>query len=52
MEKLKTSDPGYWRDWYWNRGGREKVQARRKINEYKRYTLLTSNKQSNEERHV
>lgn len=25
--KPKYSDPGYWRDWYWNRGGREKVQA-------------------------
>ena len=37
MEKLKYSEPGYWRDWYWNRGGREKVQASRKINEYKRY---------------
>jgi hypothetical protein len=21
--------PGYWKDWYWNRGGREKVQMRR-----------------------
>lgn len=23
-------------DWYWNRGGREKVQARRYIREYER----------------
>ena len=21
--------PGYWKDWYWNKGGRDKVQARR-----------------------
>ena len=28
---------GYWKDWYWNRGGREKVQSKRKINEYNRY---------------
>ena len=38
-------DPGYWRDWYWNRGGREKVQARRYINEYKR---LLKRQQENE----
>ena len=25
-----------WMDWYWNKGGRAKVQARRYINEYKR----------------
>jgi hypothetical protein len=29
--------PGYWKDWYWNKGGREKVQAKRKISEYNRY---------------
>ena len=34
MEKIKLSK---WMDWYWNKGGREKVQARRYINEYKRY---------------
>ena len=34
MEKAKLSK---WMDWYWNKGGREKVQARRYINEYKRY---------------
>ena len=27
---------GYWKDWYWNKGGREKVQAKRYINEYNR----------------
>ena len=36
--------PGYWKDWYWNKGGREKVQAKRKILEYNRYTKqLNSN---------
>lgn len=29
--------PGYWKDWYWNKGGREKVQAKRYISEYKRF---------------
>jgi hypothetical protein len=28
--KLKHGTPEYWRDWYWNRGGRDKVQASRK----------------------
>ena len=28
---------GYWKDWYWNKGGREKVQAKRKINDYNNY---------------
>ena len=22
--------PGYWKDWYWNKGGRDKVQAKRR----------------------
>ena len=26
----------YWKDWYWNKGGREKVQAKRYIAEYNR----------------
>ena len=26
----------YWKDWYWNKGGREKVQASRYIAEYNR----------------
>ena len=21
---------GYWKDWYWNKGGRDKVQAKRR----------------------
>lgn len=29
--------PGYWKEWYWNKGGREKVQAKRYIAEYKRF---------------
>ena len=28
---------GYWKDWYWNRGGREKVQYSRKVTQPKRY---------------
>lgn len=27
---MKDHKEGYWKDWYWNKGGREKVQARRK----------------------
>lgn len=23
--------PGYWKDWYWNKGGREKVQYSKKV---------------------
>lgn len=34
--KLKHGTKEYWMDWYWNRGGREKVQARRYIREYER----------------
>ena len=37
MEKLKHGTPEYWKDWYWNRGGREKVQAKRYIAEYNRF---------------
>lgn len=33
----KTSRAEYWKNWYWNKGGREKVQATRKIREYNRY---------------
>ena len=22
--------PGYWKEWYWNKGGRDKVQSKRK----------------------
>lgn len=35
-KKLKHGTTEYWMDWYWNRGGREKVQARRYIREYER----------------
>jgi hypothetical protein len=34
---MKDHREGYWKDWYWNKGGREKVQAKRKISEYNRY---------------
>lgn len=30
-KKLKHGTPEYWRDWYWNRGGRDKVQYSRKV---------------------
>ena len=36
-KKFKHGTKEYWMDWYWNRGGREKVQMRRKIREYERY---------------
>ncbi len=35
--KFKSGSKEYWNDWYWNRGGRDKVQATRKVAEYKRY---------------
>ena len=34
---LKWGTKEYWLDWYWNKGGREKVQARRKLADYNRY---------------
>lgn len=34
---FKHGTKEYWLDWYWNRGGRDKVQARRKTAEYNRY---------------
>ena len=27
----------YWKDWYWNKGGREKVQHSRKVSQPLRY---------------
>lgn len=33
--KYKHGTKEYWMDWYWHRGGREKVQARRRVKEYK-----------------
>ena len=38
-EKLKHGTPEYWRDWYWNRGGRERIQAKRKQNGYVGYKM-------------
>ena len=35
--KLKSGTKEYWHDWYWNRGGREKVQHSRKVTQPKRY---------------
>lgn len=29
MKQKEYRKPGYWKDWYWNKGGREKVQKRR-----------------------
>lgn len=29
--------PGYWKDWYWNKGGRDKVQYSRKVTQPKNY---------------
>lgn len=29
-----------WTDWYWNRGGREKVQYSRKVRQPRRYAEL------------
>ena len=34
--KYKHGTSEYWMDWYWNRGGREKVQAKRYIREYEK----------------
>ena len=34
MKKKDYHKPGYWKDWYWNKGGREKVQEKRYIREY------------------
>ena len=35
--KHKWGTAEYWKDWYWNKGGREKVQAKRKQWEYNSY---------------
>lgn len=35
-KKFKHGTKEYWKDWYWNKGGREKVQAKRYIREYER----------------
>ena len=36
IKKKDYHKPGYWKDWYWNKGGREKVQEKRYIAEYER----------------
>lgn len=36
MKQKDYHKPGYWKDWYWNKGGREKVQEKRYIAEYER----------------
>ena len=41
--KYKYGTKEYWMDWYWNRGGREKVQARRYIREYEREREKSTN---------
>ena len=30
MKEKDYHKPGYWKDWYWNKGGREKILKRRK----------------------
>lgn len=37
MNKNPYIKPGYWKDWYWNKGGREKVQYSRKVTQPKNY---------------
>jgi hypothetical protein len=34
---MKDHRPGYWKDWYWNKGGRDKVQHSRKVTQPKKY---------------
>ena len=46
MEKFKYGTKEYWMDWYWNKGGREKVQAKRYLREYKRYKEKLDNERS------
>jgi hypothetical protein len=39
--------PGYWKDWYWNKGGREKVQYSKKVTQVlKKYDTERKNRQS------
>ena len=37
MHKFKHETKEYWKDWYWNRGGREKVKKSRASTEKKDY---------------
>ena len=43
MSELKHGTKEYWHNWYWNRGDRDKVQARRKITEYNCYKKSLNN---------
>lgn len=36
---MKYTDKGYWKDWYWNKGGRAKVQHSRKVTQPLNYQL-------------
>lgn len=29
--------PGYWKDWYWNKGGRNRILPTRAIRDYENY---------------
>ena len=43
---------GYWKDWYWNKGGRDRVQYSRKVTQPKKYVnklLLQDNSYQKEE---
>ena len=39
MGKWINRPKDYWYDWYWNKGGREKIQAKRKSNGYVGYKM-------------
>lgn len=45
LDGSETSRPSLskWNNWYWNKGGKDKVQARRKITEYNRYKRKIDN---------
>ena len=34
---MKDHRLGYWKDWYWNKGGRDKVQHSRKVTQPENY---------------
>ena len=36
-QKFKPGTKEYWKDWYWNKGGKEKVKKSRASNEKKNY---------------
>lgn len=39
MGKWINRPKDYWKDWYWNKGGREKVQYSRKVTQRLLYSL-------------